>query len=443
MQPETSAYTDNDPHVGFRHSPRHSRDMQDLLQQYQGEPLEISFRTLVGVLPADESTHGIFPYPARLLRHIPRMLLSSRQVLSHVDYVIDPFCGSGTVLVEAQKRGIPALGMDQNPVAALVSRVKTTPLSSNELSLLLTDTMLKAKRSRTSKPPVEYLRKWYDPAVISALSRLSASTKQVDDPRYSDFLALVLAATARNLSYADPRIPVPVRRKGAGITTLSTDDVWRAWTKVGSAMALKLSRLPDTANEPLVVHGDSRESETWTSPLSGQRSLVITSPPYGAAQKYIRSTSLDAGWLGYSSNRGTIDLERASIGREHLTRAERQVNLELLRNLELASRLEDITKDHPLRGSIYGNYFLDMQRVFEQCASTPVNCERLVLICGTNIVRGELIETHELLSQMAESFGFRRTVSLRDPIRGRGLLTTRKSGAMPAPAEYVQIFERA
>ena len=73
-------------------------------------------------------THGIHPYPAKFIPQIPGSLL---------DYpspppgstVTDPFCGSGTALLEAAVRGYDAVGTDSNPIAALVSRTKCTPLT--------------------------------------------------------------------------------------------------------------------------------------------------------------------------------------------------------------------------------------------------------------------------------------------------------------------------
>ena len=444
MQQSANALAGESETPVFRHSARHTKDMDHLISLYRGEPVETSFRGLVGVLPADELTHSLYPYPARLLRHIPRMLLSTKQVMSDIDYVIDPFCGSGTVLLEAQNRGIQSVGIDQNPVASLVSRVKTSPLEPSEMAFHLGATMKLAKRSRKTSLPAEYLRRWYDAPALSGLTRLVGAIDAVPDARYRDYLSLVLALSAKKLSHADPRIPVPVRNSSGVVRRVqSVQEVWDVWIATGERLATKVSRLRRAVRSAHVSNGDARNLQAWRSPHLGKSSLVITSPPYGAAQKYIRSTSLEAGWLGYASDKGTIDLERASVGREHLNALDRRLTPAPLRNAELERILAEIAADHPMRSSIYTNYFLDMQRVFNNCASDEVNCRRLVLICGTNIVRGEVIPTHEFLSQIASQFGFVRRVSMRDPIRGRTLLTRRRSGSAPAPAEYVEVFERA
>ena len=72
-------------------------------------------------------THGIHSYPAKFIPQIPQNLIS---ILHPRDdsAVFDPFCGSGTTLVEAAAAGIPAVGVDLNPIACLISKVKVTPL---------------------------------------------------------------------------------------------------------------------------------------------------------------------------------------------------------------------------------------------------------------------------------------------------------------------------
>src|SRR5689334_19764876 len=64
-------------------------------------PIDVSFRELIGPIRNGELSHSIYPYPARLLRQIPRFFLSCDQIAPPGCVVLDPFCGSGTVLVEA------------------------------------------------------------------------------------------------------------------------------------------------------------------------------------------------------------------------------------------------------------------------------------------------------------------------------------------------------
>jgi len=76
-------------------------------------------------------THNIDGYPAKFPPSFPRVILED--FTEPEDYVFDPFCGSGTVLVEAAAMGRKVLGVDINPVACLLSRVKSTSVPSHTL----------------------------------------------------------------------------------------------------------------------------------------------------------------------------------------------------------------------------------------------------------------------------------------------------------------------
>ena len=68
-------------------------------------------------------THGLHSYPAKFIPHIPRWFLGKYSQLRST--VLDPFCGSGTALVEANMLGMHALGVDINPLSSLLVRAKT------------------------------------------------------------------------------------------------------------------------------------------------------------------------------------------------------------------------------------------------------------------------------------------------------------------------------
>src|SRR3569833_3083007 len=150
-----------------------------LLLQYVREqkPIEVKFRELVTDLRyGDRLTHYIHPYPGKLLPHIPRLFLSSELVSGGDGFVLDPFCGSGTVLLEAGRLGRKAIGVDANPLACLISSVKVTPIEIPLLKAAITRVVGKATRSkdRVSPPAVVNIDHWFHPHVTAALTRLLA-----------------------------------------------------------------------------------------------------------------------------------------------------------------------------------------------------------------------------------------------------------------------------
>jgi len=105
-----------------------------------GQPLRVSFRSLCSdwswAKRSDVYSHLMHKYPAKILPYIPIFFLSSETYAGQDEYVLDNFAGTGTVLVESivhpyLKRN--AIGVEINPLARLIAKVKTTPLRMDEL----------------------------------------------------------------------------------------------------------------------------------------------------------------------------------------------------------------------------------------------------------------------------------------------------------------------
>ena len=73
---------------------------------------------------SQDSLASIHPYPARFIPDIPRELISGLGCDKGA-VILDPFCGSGTTLLEAQRAGFESVGIDLNPIACLISSIVT------------------------------------------------------------------------------------------------------------------------------------------------------------------------------------------------------------------------------------------------------------------------------------------------------------------------------
>jgi len=96
-----------------------------------------------------ELTHCFHAYPAMMIPQIPRRLL--QKYGSSAKTLFDPYCGSGTSLVEANVKGINAIGTDLNPLARLIAKTKTTPIDIQTLDLYLTSTQVSGNNLKIYK----------------------------------------------------------------------------------------------------------------------------------------------------------------------------------------------------------------------------------------------------------------------------------------------------
>lgn len=80
--------------------------------------------TINAVQDEDTPVHGWYRFVLSYPPHLVRQYLE-RFGVGNDDQLLDPFCGTGTTVVEAKKHQIPSLGCDAHPFALMVSRVKT------------------------------------------------------------------------------------------------------------------------------------------------------------------------------------------------------------------------------------------------------------------------------------------------------------------------------
>ncbi len=321
------------------------RVLQTLIRRYKQRkrPVSINFRRLLPSLnSADRFSHLIHPYPAKLLVHIPFFFLSNDLLSKPGDTVLDPFCGSGTVLFEAQLANRHAYGADANPLARLIARVKITPLDIAAAERTLNEILRRIPQSPSGgHPDVVNIDHWFYPGTTRQLRCLQEVIMKIRPRTIRDFFLVCFSVCVRKVSLADPRLSVPVRLFGqypkdhplraksdAHLRQLRRVRVAEIFRRISLAILHAWKNYGRTGHSippsAELICSDARKL-VYEYSLNGKRNkavpdvdlfqLVITSPPYPGAQKYIRSSSLSLGWLRLCL---TSDL-RACGGTNHRT----------------------------------------------------------------------------------------------------------------------------
>ncbi len=418
---------------------------QRLLAQYRETctPLPISFRSLVSWMKVGErATHYLHPYPAKLLPHIAHYFLASDLFCGSRGQVLDPFGGTGTVALEAMLSGRTAIYADANPLACLIARAKTDALWGKDLRAMQRDFMQRFRVSRSSRPPeVVNIDKWFEPKVIGALCRLRAAAENEDDPGLRRLLDVTFSATVRRVSNADPRLSVPVLSKTGplAIDSQGVLGVFQSQLEANIRRVLQLRTMLPEGVRPIEVA--SRDARSLGVSFDGSVDLVITSPPYAGAQKYVRSSSLCLGWLGLASTNQLKPLENESIGREHLSSyLVKQAPVTSVPGANLV--LENVRRTNPTRAAIAATYINEMESALTEMSRVLRIGGRIVLIIGNNVVCGQEFMSSEYLSEILQRLGFRLELALIDDIKSRGLMTKRNKTANLISREWVLIFRK-
>ena len=144
--------------------------------------------------------HGVHSYPAIMIPQIAARLFADYG--QRATRVFDPYCGTGTSLLEANIHGLAAAGTDLNPLARLIAQVKTTPLNGPRLRKIISTITTQAPRRRTaSRPGYKSLDYWFSPAAQRQLAALRAEIAALDPGPYQRFLYVIFSETVRECSY--------------------------------------------------------------------------------------------------------------------------------------------------------------------------------------------------------------------------------------------------
>jgi hypothetical protein len=431
------------------------------------EPIQVNFRKMVSWPSYPErGTHLIHPYPAKLLAHIPFFLLGQSTLSERGDRILDPFCGSGTVLLEGMLAGREVVGADSNPLARLIAGVKTTVYDETKLRSAARRLLDRIEDGSPEGPlpDVVNLEHWFYPHVIRQLTQIANAVHSCNSGPAKDFFQVCFSACVRRVSLADPRNAVPVRLRpeqfpkrhwlhAAARTRLNHLRRVNVIAEFGEILEANLARASSVARAEIVhdralIAHDARslvvstaKANTGKRLRAGSVRLIITSPPYAGAQKYIRSSSLSLGWLGMCGRDGLRQLEDANIGREHFpTKA--YLDFDPTGVPDADKVLRGIAKKNALRAHIAGTYLKEMKAVLTEMVRVLAPSGHLALVAGNNMVCGKRFRTAEYLATMAEGLGLERQLVLVDDIRSRGLMTKRNRTADVITQEWVYLLRK-
>ena len=169
--------------------------------------------------------------------------------------------------------------------------------------------------------------------------------------------------------------------------------------------------------------------------------LVITSPPYAGAQKYIRASSLSLGWLELARNGDLRKLDETTVGREFFRKDDYENPITIgISSADLF--LEEIYSSNPLRSHIAGTYLLEMKDVLREISRVLKPRGYLILILANNNICGREFKATQWLTRIAEEFHLSLILRFVDSIRSRGLMTKRNKTASMITREWVLVFRR-
>lgn len=280
----------------------------------------------------DRAAHDWYRFVLSFPPHLVQVYLQ-RFGVNRSQRVLDPFCGTGTTLVECKKLGIPAVGVEANPMAYFASRVKVdwrpNPVSLIEHACQIAEAAKTKLAAEGIADTPDVIPKEYpqpqtlpqdsqDLLLKDSISQLPLhktltlldQLKQHADQRYNQHerlaLAKALVHSISNLHFG-PEV-------GVGPTKLDTS-VIEPWLSEVRRIANDLRGLQTLEGTPAIVHqADSRQLK-MLEPNSID--AVITSPPYPNEKDYTRTTRLESVLLGFVRNKAELQALKRDLVRSN------------------------------------------------------------------------------------------------------------------------------
>lgn len=233
---------------------------------------------------------NLHPYPARFIPEIPRRLIGALRPPDGLA-VLDPFCGSGTTLTEAQALGLRSIGIDLNPIAVLMSRVKTSAIPES-IGKSLSEVVERAQSdANPNVPDIPRLDHWFRKDIQLAVASLASAVMEAPaDAR--DLLRLALSSIIVRVSNQDSDT-----RYAAVQKSVARPDVFRLFLRSAQRILDALQGRSYPLTDSMVLEGDVL---TLRPESLGQKvGLVVTSPPYPNAYEYWLYHKYRMWWLGF------------------------------------------------------------------------------------------------------------------------------------------------
>lgn len=388
--------------------------------------------------------HRIHAYPAKF----PALIASNAFDYAEaggveVRTVADPFCGSGTVGLEASARGASFWGCDINPVATMIAKVKNSPMNPAAFMRKAEDVLGRFGKA-SSRAPVAasakaQLARWYAPEQFDDLSRLrNAVLAEFDGTDASLALECALSAIAKPTSQWRARSAKP-----ALDAVKQPAPVLAAFTRQCALMAAAWSDAPNPVwSSAEIVQGCATSARP-----SGLVDMIVTSPPYATSYEYSDLHQLSALWLGLVDDHR--ELRAGSIGtasrRSGLTQAARDLN-----HVGLQVVFSMFDRDRALAEAL-ATYFLDMQRVAARCHDLLRPGGLAVFVMGDTRLKGVRVANANHLVESLLDAGFgdvrvtRRTIANKSNTSYRsadGRLAASPTGQAIYSEEYVLMAHR-
>ncbi|PIZ00888.1 hypothetical protein COY62_00785 [bacterium (Candidatus Howlettbacteria) CG_4_10_14_0_8_um_filter_40_9] len=391
--------------------------------------------------------HSFHRYFGKLIPAIPAFAIKT--FTKEGDYILDSFCGSGTTLLEAKNLNRNAFGVDLNPLAVFVAKVKTTKIPKEKVKRvwekLQADIKADGRNYSNEKDPYcVNIDHWFKDFAKNDLLKLRKNILELPKGEIKDFFLGCFSAFLRGVSNADPRHVFPgysKRLRKLDAEGKRTIDVFASFERAVKKRMEYLEVLPENNAKTKAFASDSRSLPKEIKNVS----LIVVNPPYISSIRYLETMKIEMGWLSFIQNQKEyLTLDKRVVGTERFYKSD----LEVIDQTGLFAVDRQVKKlreaGNKKMAKVVSQYFNDMKKSIGEMSRVLKKGGHIVVKISDSTVRGEKIETHKHFIEIAKENGLKNIACFKDSFdeNSRSLLTTRNSYSGIMNHDWILIFQK-
>lgn len=373
-------------------------------------------------------THGFHPYPAKMIPQVARKLID--EYGKNAKLLLDPFCGTGTALVEARLSNMNAVGFELNPLARLIAQVKTTNIEENTLRLYLKDfhdytfgIVYGFSKPQVERPKYPNISYWFSKKVQRDLSLVRQYIRHsIDNETVRDFFLVAFSYTIRLCSWT--------RNDEFKLYKMPKEKIRYFNPEVFSVMETILSRnyhglrdfnaavaeLPDPASSTVIYSANSAVYIPRRIIKQGAADLVITSPPYGDS-----ATTVSYGQFSALPNQWIFEMVQPRSLDKQLMGGIKAKRLRPFRSEVLNSQIQEIYNVDPDRALDVVRFYRDYCKSIRNIASVIRKGGFACYVVSNRTVRGINLKTNLITLDFFKNEGFQHIATFERRISHKRL----------------------
>ena len=352
-------------------------------------------------------THCFHSYPAMMIPQVASRLLEKYG--QNARRVLDPFCGTGTSLVEANLRGISSFGIDLNPLACLIATAKTTVINLQKLDLYLKDfngflfsARFDGMKSEVELPAFPNIDFWFGASVQRDLATVKKYISEIVETDVQNFFKVAFSETVRETSWTRNSEFKLYRMNEKQLERFQPDVFGMIEAKLArNRKGLKSFTEDRKPSETTVVRSNSSETV-----FDSEFDLILTSPPYGDSR-----TTVAYGQFSRLSNQW-LDFENISSLDNNLLGGKMSKDSLKFESKVLCETLEKIAEADKKRASEVVSFYVDYRNSIKNVARVVRKKGFACFVVGNRKVKGVSLPTDEITINFFAENNFRHVETI-------------------------------